>query len=93
MMQDELTPGPGKATSSAICPGLGRVCVSRVGQSVDGFASCRRASRTGVAAVEMMRHLKVARRTAVKARTSAMITLKQIVVTAPPELRAEDPLA
>ena len=57
MMQDELTPGPGKATSSAICPGLGRVCVSRVGQSVDGFASCRRASRTGVAAVEMMRHL------------------------------------
>ena len=38
-------------------------------------------------AVEMMRHLKVARRTAVKARTSAMITLKQIVVTAPPELR------
>ena len=38
-------------------------------------------------AVEMMRHLKVARRPAVKARTSAMITLKQIVVTAPPELR------
>ena len=35
----------------------------------------------------MMRHLKVARRTAVKARTSAMITLKQIVVTAPPALR------
>ena len=35
-----------------------------------------------------MRHLKVARRTAVKARTAAMITLKQIVVTAPPALRA-----
>ena len=30
---------------------------------------------------------KVARRTAVKARTSAMITLKQIVVTAPPARR------
>ena len=38
-------------------------------------------------AVEMMRHLNVARRTAVKARTSAMITLKPIVVTAPPALR------
>ncbi len=44
--------------------------------------------KTADGAVEMMRHLKVARRTAVKARTSAMITLKQIVVTAPPELRA-----
>ena len=43
--------------------------------------------KTADGAVEMMRHLKVARRTAVKARTSAMITLKQIVVTAPPELR------
>ena len=38
--------------------------------------------KTADGAVEMMRHLKVARRTAVKARTSAMITLKQIVVTA-----------
>ena len=35
--------------------------------------------KTADGAVEMMRHLKVARRTAVKARTSAMITLKQIV--------------
>ena len=43
--------------------------------------------KTADGAVEMMRHLKVARRTAVNARTSAMITLKQIVVTAPPELR------
>ena len=40
--------------------------------------------KTADGAVEMMRHLKVARRTAVKARTAAMITLKQIVVTAPP---------
>ena len=43
--------------------------------------------KTADGAVEMMRHLKVARLTAVKARTSAMITLKQIGVTAPPELR------
>ena len=44
--------------------------------------------KTADGAVEMMRHLKVARRTAVKARTAAMITLRQIVVTAPPALRA-----
>ena len=43
--------------------------------------------KTADGAVEMMRHLKVARRTAVNARTSAMITLKQIVVTAQPALR------
>ena len=49
--------------------------------------------KTADGAVEMMRHLKVARRTAVKARTSAMITLKQIVVTAPPALRRDPPPA
>jgi transposase len=38
---------------------------------------------------EMIRQLKIARDTAVKARTSAMITLKQIVVNAPPELREQ----
>ena len=38
-------------------------------------------------AVEMMRQLKIARDTAVKARTTAMNTLKQIVVNAPPPLR------
>jgi len=43
--------------------------------------------KTADGAVEMIRHLKVARRTAVKARTAAMITLKQIIVTAPPALR------
>jgi transposase len=41
-------------------------------------------------AVEMMRQVKVARDTAVKARTTTIITLKQIVVNAPAELR--DPL-
>ncbi len=43
--------------------------------------------KTADGAVEMMRQLKVARNTAVKARTAAMITLKQIVVHAPPPLR------
>jgi transposase len=39
--------------------------------------------------VEMIRQVKVARDTAVKARTSAMITLKAIVVNAPAELREQ----
>jgi transposase len=44
--------------------------------------------------VEMIRQIKVARDTAVKARTTAMITLKQVVVNAPAELReALSPLA
>ena len=43
--------------------------------------------KTADGAVEMMRQLKIARDTAVKARTTAMITLKQIVVTASPALR------
>ena len=38
-------------------------------------------------AVEMMRQLKVTRDTAVKARTTAMIALKQILVNASPVLR------
>ena len=37
--------------------------------------------------VEMMRHLKIARDTAVKARTAAIICLKQVIVNAPAELR------
>ena len=43
--------------------------------------------KTADGAVEIMRQLKVARETAVKARTAAMITLKQIIVTASPGLR------
>lgn len=38
-------------------------------------------------AVEMIRQLKIARDSAVKARSVAMVTLKQIVVHAPPALR------
>jgi transposase len=44
--------------------------------------------------VEVLGQVKVARDTAVKARTSAIITLKQVVVNAPPELRQQlSPLA
>ena len=43
--------------------------------------------KTADGAVEMMRQLKITRDTAVKARTMAMNTLKQIVVHAPPALR------
>ena len=37
--------------------------------------------------VEMIRHLKVARDTAVKARTQAMLTLKAVIIAAPAALR------
>ena len=43
--------------------------------------------KTADGAVEMMRQLKVARDSAVKARTTAMNTLKPIVVHAPPRRR------
>ena len=43
--------------------------------------------QTGDGVVEMIRQLKIARDTAGKARTAAMVTLKQIVVNAPPHLR------
>lgn len=36
---------------------------------------------------EMIRHVKIARDTARKARTSAIVTLKAVIVTAPAELR------
>jgi transposase len=39
--------------------------------------------------IEMLRQIKIAKDTAVKARTQAMITLKTLVVTAPPELREQ----
>jgi transposase len=43
--------------------------------------------KSGTSAVEMIRHLKVARDTAVKARTQAMLALKAIIVGAPAALR------
>jgi transposase len=39
--------------------------------------------------VEMIRHTKIARDTAVKARTQAMVTLKALLVTVPDELREQ----
>ncbi|MGH3523363.1 MAG: transposase, partial [Mycobacterium sp.] len=43
--------------------------------------------KTNDGTVEMLRQIKVAKDTAVKARTSAMISLKAVLVTAAPELR------
>ena len=49
--------------------------------------------KSGTGAVEMIRHLKVARDTAVKARTQAMQTIKAIIVSAPTALREQlDPV-
>jgi len=52
-----------------------------------GHASAIPKSADG--AVEMIRQVKVAKDVAVKARTSAMISLKQVIVNAPPDLREE----
>jgi transposase len=43
--------------------------------------------KSGDGAVEMIRHLKIARDTALKARTQAMVTLKTLLVNAPQLLR------
>lgn len=45
--------------------------------------------KTGASSVEMIRHLKIARDAAVKAKTQAMLTLKSIIVSAPAELREQ----
>ncbi len=45
--------------------------------------------KSGTSTVEMIRHLKVARDTAVKSRTGAMITLKTLIVNAPAPLREQ----
>ena len=50
--------------------------------------------KTADGAVEMIRQVKVAKDVAVKARTAAIISLKQVLVNAPAELREElQPLA
>src|SRR3712207_6202851 len=43
--------------------------------------------KSGTGMVEMIRHLKAARDTAVKARTQAMLTLKALIAAAPSALR------
>ena len=45
--------------------------------------------KSGTGSVEMIRHLKIARDAAVKAKTQAMLTLKAIIVSAPAELREQ----
>ena len=45
--------------------------------------------KSGTGPVEMIRHLKIARDTAVKARTQAMQTLKAIIVCSPDALREQ----
>jgi transposase len=45
--------------------------------------------KAGDGQVEMVRQIKIAKDTAVKARTAAMVTLKTLVITAPPELREQ----
>lgn len=44
-------------------------------------------AKTQIGSSEMIRHLKVARDSAVKAKSQAMITLKALIVNAPAELR------
>jgi transposase len=45
--------------------------------------------KTSDGTVEMLRQIKVAKDVAVKARTAAMVSLKQVIVNAPPELREQ----
>ena len=52
---------------------------------LSGQASAEPKTQTGL--VEMIRHLKVARDTAVKSRSQAMITLKTLLINAPAALR------
>lgn len=47
----------------------------------------RAAPKSGASSVEMIRHLKVTRDTAVKSRAQAMVTLKTIIINAPAALR------
>ena len=54
---------------------------------LSGQADAR--AKLGTRAVEMIRHLKVARDTAVKSRTQAMITLNALIVSAPDALREQ----
>ena len=49
----------------------------------------RTCAKSGDGAVEMIRHLKIVRDTAMKSRTQAMITLKTLIVNAPQDLREQ----
>jgi len=49
----------------------------------------RTCAKSGDGDVEMIRHLKIVRDTAMKSRTQAMITLKTLIVNAPQDLREQ----
>ena len=58
---------------------------------LSGQATARPKTQTGSS--EMIRHLKIARDTAVKSRSQAMVTLKTLIINAPADLRdALDPV-
>jgi len=52
---------------------------------LSGQATARPKTQTGSS--EMIRHLKIARDTAVKSRSQAMVTLKTLIINAPSDLR------
>jgi len=52
---------------------------------LSGQATARPKTQTGSS--EMIRHMKIARDTAVKSRSQAMVTLKTLIINAPAELR------
>ncbi len=52
---------------------------------LSGQATARPKTHTGIS--EIIRHLKVARDTAVKSRSQAMVTLKTLIINAPADLR------
>jgi transposase len=54
---------------------------------LNGRATATAKAATGT--IEMLRQIKIAKDTAVKARTQAMVTLKALIVTTPAELREQ----
>lgn len=54
---------------------------------LNGQATARAKTQGGTS--EMIRHIKIARDSAVKAKSQAMITLKTLIINAPAELRAD----
>ena len=45
--------------------------------------------KAGTSSAEMIRHLKIARDTAVKGRSQAMLTLKSLIISSPTALREQ----
>jgi len=66
---------------------LRKRCSGRTLREVVAGADVDGEPKFGDGTVEMIRHLKIARDTALKARTQAMVTLKTLLVNAPQPLR------